>query len=253
LGLVAAAVIIMIALTGIVLVHRKSLGLDKVSLRAPGYGVSQIAPDAWDMLPLPSGDLLVATKQGLFLRSGAAWRMALPHQVRKLHQRGNALYACAKQGLYASGDSGATWEGLLTGREVKALHFRDGRILAATPKGIFATSERIPAGWETVVSFEPQTIDVREFRHGDEGFFIIAKEGVFTAREGGTPSREPLPAAGESRGTVDLQKLITDIHSGEFFGKYFFAVIDASAAGMVVLTLTGIYVWYIPRRMRQRR
>ncbi len=124
LGLFAAVIVIIIAVTGILLVHRKSLGLDTVTLRAPGYSVLQAAPDAWDLLPLESGDVVVATKQGVFVRSGAAWRLALSQQARRLYRRDSVVYACAKKGLFASVDGGMTWTEVFRGEEVKALRFQ---------------------------------------------------------------------------------------------------------------------------------
>lgn len=42
--------------------------------------------------------------------------------------------------------------------------------------------------------------------------------------------------------TVD--KVILDIHTGRFFGKFGTLVMDASAIALLILSFTGIYMWY---------
>jgi len=250
IGLGAAIVIIATSLTGILLVHRKSLNLDKISVRAPGYSASQ-APDAWDMLVLKGGDHLVATKQGLFLRSGTVWTRPLPQQVKKLLQSQNVIYAGGKQGLFASHDRGRTWKGLLAGTEVKAIRVEGRNIYVATAKTLLSARRGEPTRWEQALSFEPLTLDVRDVLVSEKGFLVIAKEGVFRAEGGGPLRAEPLPLPARGAEAVELQKLITDIHTGDFFGSFFYIFVDASAVGLVVLTLTGVYLWYVPRKRRR--
>ena len=44
---------------------------------------------------------------------------------------------------------------------------------------------------------------------------------------------------------------LADIHIGELFGKYFFAVVDASAVGLPALTVIGAYIRYVRRQKRR--
>jgi uncharacterized iron-regulated membrane protein len=41
------------------------------------------------------------------------------------------------------------------------------------------------------------------------------------------------------------------MHTGDFFGRWFFLVVDLTAAGLILLTLTGVYLWWWPRRRKR--
>lgn len=251
IGIGAAVIVIILSVTGILLVHRKSLGLDKITVRVPASASPQ-HPDAWDTLVLSNGGLLAATKQGLFLRTGGVWTRPLPQQVRRLLRDGSVIYAGGKQGLFASSDRGRTWEALLSNVEVKALRARAGALYVATPRAVLSARRDEPGRWKQVLAFGTQTLDVRDLIVTDREFLVVAKEGLFRSGADGLLRAEQLPLPGPRSGAVELQKLITDIHTGDFFGPYFFVLVDASAAGLVVLTITGLYVWYVPRSRRRK-
>ena len=46
---------------------------------------------------------------------------------------------------------------------------------------------------------------------------------------------------------ISLERFILDAHSGRFFGKYGVYVIDAAAILMLILAITGIWLWSVRR------
>jgi len=50
---------------------------------------------------------------------------------------------------------------------------------------------------------------------------------------------------------VELQKLVTDLHTGAFFGSWFTVVIDLVALSMVFFALSGVWLWYVPWKRKR--
>jgi uncharacterized iron-regulated membrane protein len=104
-----------------------------------------------------------------------------------------------------------------------------------------------------MISFSEKPIDIRNFSVDESGIVIAAKEGVFTSVSGKELEPEILPIKKKQKEKIDLQKLITDIHTGEFFGQFFYIFMDLTAVGMVAMSITGLYIWYRPRKKKAGR
>lgn len=252
-GLVTAVIVVIVSITGMLLIHKKALGLNSVSVTLPAYAPPKAA-DAFDLLALGADTIVVATKQGVYVREAGAWTLSLPSPTKKLYRHDGTLYACAKDGLYASAQ-GTSWTKLFSGQEVKALHFSGSTLVIAAAEGIYRKSREGGETWEEVASFSKKPIEIRSFSHDGEGMILVAaKEGVFTADGAKTLSPETLPLKEQKREKIDLQKLITDMHTGELFGRYFYLLMDFTALGLVAISVTGVYLWYIPaKRKKQKR
>jgi hypothetical protein len=247
-GLVTALVVILVSATGILLVHRKSLGLSKVSLSLPGYAAPTV-PDAWDIVTAPDGSTLVTTRQGIYRRSGGGWEQVLNSPTRQFVPADGLLYAAARDGVFASGDGGRSWQPVLQG-EVKALLNSAEGLIAATTASIYRQVPGKLEEWQTLHAFGAKPLDVRKLLSAADGLQLAAKEGVFTLA-GGRLQPLPLPPAAAGPQKVELQKIVTDLHTGDFFGRWFFLVVDLTAAGMILLTLTGVYLWWWSRQRRR--
>jgi hypothetical protein len=248
-GLVTALVVIIVSATGILLVHKKSLGLNKVTFILPGYA-APATPDVWDIVPAPDGSTLAATKQGLYRSTGGEWGQVLASPTRQILPLGERLYAAAREGLFASDDNGQSWQLVLARGEVKALLAGADGLTAATVNGIYRQSPENRDEWQTLLAFDKKPLDVRKLLPAPGSLLLATKEGVFSLA-GGRLQPAPLPAGASSPQQIDLQKIVTDLHTGDFFGKWFFLLVDLTAAGLILLTLTGVYLWWWPRRRRR--
>jgi ligand-binding sensor domain-containing protein len=199
------------------------------------------------------GTRLIATKQGVFMQAAHGWTLSLQVPAKRLYAHRGAIYACAKDGLYESEDGGRSWRNLLPGQEARAVHFSRGEIVAAAAKGIYRRRDKGEGTWEMLVPFGKEPLDVREMAFTQDGLLIAAKEGIFTTGADGGLRREDLPVSREMAEKVELKKVITDLHTGEFFGKLFYLVADATALGLVLLSATGVYLWYRPRKATRTR
>jgi len=246
-GLALSVIVIITAITGILLIHKKALGLNKITVSVPGYTSPQ-SIDAWDILATQEGLVVVATKQGVFVHEEREWRMPLHSPTKKLYMKDGVIYSCSKDGLYASKD-GKRWDKLFSGQEVMAVQKSKDGLLIAAAEGIYKKRPEEDK-WEIAASFFQKPLEIRDLMSNEKGILLSAKEGIFTA-EGSVLKKEQLPVI-KKEGRIELKKLITDIHTGEFFGSYFYLLMDASAVGLIVLSITGIYLWWWPKRNRRR-
>jgi hypothetical protein len=53
-------------------------------------------------------------------------------------------------------------------------------------------------------------------------------------------------------GSWRAAKVVTDLHSGKILGTAGKLAIDATAVAIVGLTLTGVYLWWLPK-LRKRQ
>lgn len=50
---------------------------------------------------------------------------------------------------------------------------------------------------------------------------------------------------------MDLAKLVTEVHTGRFFGDYFFWLVDISTVGMIVLAFSGVMIVFYRKKMKK--
>jgi photosystem II stability/assembly factor-like uncharacterized protein len=52
---------------------------------------------------------------------------------------------------------------------------------------------------------------------------------------------------------MDVVKLVTEIHTGRFFGSYFYMLVDLATIGIVFLTISGILIAYFRAKVKNRK
>lgn len=102
-----------------------------------------------------------------------------------------------------------------------------------------------PEGTPVLVASDHGAILVQE----SEGQWIKAKHSSHHLRV-----EERLFAKTEIRQEpLTWGKVITDLHSGEFFGGWLNLFYYLSALSLIGLTATGMYLWYIPWSQKRKR
>ena len=52
---------------------------------------------------------------------------------------------------------------------------------------------------------------------------------------------------------MDLSKLITEIHTGRFFGSYFYWLVDLASFGMIGLAVSGLMVVFYRKKIKKAK
>lgn len=85
----------------------------------------------------------------------------------------------------------------------------------------------------------------------DREVFINAVTGTLTEKNGYNQNTQVHPQAGIKRG-INWNKVMKDLHTGKFGGETGKLLIDFTSLIIIGLTLTGIYLWLVPKwRKRQ--
>jgi photosystem II stability/assembly factor-like uncharacterized protein len=82
--------------------------------------------------------------------------------------------------------------------------------------------------------------------------------GLFVSRDGGGHWKESelsnsVKNASEPVREMDLVKLITEIHTGRFFGNYFMLLVDLATLGLILLVISGIWIGANRSKIRRRK
>jgi uncharacterized iron-regulated membrane protein len=228
LGLATAAVVIFLAITGVLLNHAHRLGLDKAHVTADWllawYGVR-----SQEAVSFPAGAHWVSwTGSGLHLDG----RFVLDAEASPLGAAaaGNQLIAVAfKQGLVLLTPSGEVVERVgresLPGTVERIGVSGQGKLVIETPHGIFATDAEM-------VAWQPEAA---------EPLWSLAQQTPAALQE----ALKDQHAAGPS-----VERVLQDLHSGRIFGAWGPWLMDAAAIAFIVLAVTGIYYWWSRRAMQ---
>lgn len=88
-------------------------------------------------------------------------------------------------------------------------------------------------------------------RDGDQ-WFVLDTLSMQTGNPVSAPLELPkidvLPAALQRNHSISWQKIMQDLHSGRFFGDVGVFVIDVAAIILLMLALSGFWIWYSRRK-----
>lgn len=232
-GLVTAALVAWLALTGIALNHTQGLALD-----------ARYVTSRW----LLAGYGLTPPEQVVSYRVGEDW----------VSQVGERLYLNAREidGEYHSPLVGAV--ALKAWRVIGV----EGRLLVLTPQGelleTLGGAHGVPAGMLALGVHAGRHLVVRA-AHGD----YLADEELLTwqqrraieaewARTADTPPllRQALLEAYRGR-MLRVERVLRDLHSGRLLGRYGHLLMDLAAAGFLFLAASGLGMWFL-RKNNQR-
>jgi hypothetical protein len=238
IGLLALALVIVLAITGIMLNHTEDFKLDETyvnnHLLLSWYGIEpDDAPVSYQIDNKDKQHIISAWQHQLFFDD-----LAITHLEQTVH---GAIGA--EQFIVIALDNAIillSYEGELIERISTSLSFSNIQRLGMKYKRpVIETSEPL-------------------YYMADEHILdwdVISNEGVdwtepYTLSD---QEKEKLLVAYRGNG-LKLERVILDLHSGRIFGHYGIYLMDAAAIALLWLSLSGLWVWSSRRRkMRQKK
>src|SRR6266699_2927694 len=230
IGFAAMLFFLILAVTGLVLNHDHSLGIDGRFVHAEWlarwYGIKSEPPRQ----VFRSGHHVLAAANGRWLLDGEISGEKLPQPVG-LVDLADIFVVASDTALYVYRENGELIEklgpGALPGSPVRAIGSSVRGIVLRTPSGIFASADALswrPAPQPSVRWSAPAELPVSEQRAYEQAL---------------TPG-------------ISVQQLLLDLHSGRFAGHYGPLAVDFMALLLAILSLTGAWLFLVPRMHRGR-
>jgi len=190
----------------------------------------------------------------------AVWSHALPPLSALLSLRAEPefLYAASASGLYKSFNRGQSWikDPHDEVEDASALFASSGDIshlTLASADGLFTTTDGGDT-WRAAKPLPESHGRITRLAKTGKGLLAGSTAGLFISQDGGKSWREGnIPASGQAEKRMDLVKLITEIHTGRFFGNYFMLLVDLATVGLVVLVVSGFIITYYRSAVKARK
>ena len=230
IGFAAMLFFLILIVTGLVLNHGHGLGLDGRFVHAEWlarwYGIKSEPPRQ----VFRSGHHGLIAANGRWLLDGKISGEKLPQPVG-LAEFADIFVVASDAALYVYRENGELIEklgpGALPGSPVRAIGSSARGIVLRTASGIFASADALswrPARQRSVHWSAPAELSTSERQAYEEAL---------------TPG-------------VSVQQLLLDLHSGRFAGRYGPLVVDLLALLLAILSLTGAWLFLVPRMHRGR-
>jgi photosystem II stability/assembly factor-like uncharacterized protein len=178
------------------------------------------------------------------------------------------FYVGTRKGLFKSFNRGRNW--------VKDKNISTALSLLVNPKNIanmtITTGKRILVSGDGGDSWKQMKLNPKQrsssgpvnitriFQTQSPSPILLAgtASGLFLSKDGGESWQEQELANGVKNDSadarkMDLVKLITEIHTGRFFGNYFMLLVDLATLGLVLLVISGIWVGVNRKRLSRRK
>ena len=230
IGIAAVVFFLFLAVTGVVLNHATELGLDKRYVHAAWlarwYGIAPQAPSH----AFRSGQHDLVAANGRWLLDGRISGEKFPQPVGLAELPGMVVVASSAS-LYVYGQDGVLVDRLektaLPGIPVQAIGSGARQLVLRTAAGIFETTDTLswhPTPRGAIAWSAPAELSAAE----RERYAELLEPGV------------------------SVQRMLQDLHSGRFAGRYGPLVVDLLAVFLALLSLSGAWLFLKPRHHRPR-
>lgn len=166
-------------------------------------------------------------------------------------------------GLVQSFNNGKTWNVSLRDKSVQAIasYFEDDKenIIVATPTELFKSRDNGQT-WENLTKNKNMDIIINVVNFaGTAKKYLLAgtNEGLFSIDRENNWEYLNLNIAKDNRNPesmeMSLLKLITEIHTGRFFGNYFYLIFDIASVFLIIVSITGVYIFFFRIRVWQKQ
>ena len=222
-----------------------------------------------------SRSLYIGTAGGIFKSTDGGrhwdkkWEDTLPSPLSlvSLDTDPEFVYAGTPDGLYKSYNKGITWiHDTISNKAVRQLEVDPGNtthIYLATSHHLFIS----PDGGDTwnPLNFEKDdgmTLDnltlIRTARQSSPTLIAGTSKGLFISKNGGrawqaTSLAETIQQKSGGHLKMDLVKLMTEIHTGRFFGDYVYLLVDIATVGLVTLVFSGFGLAFYRKRIAKSK
>jgi hypothetical protein len=230
IGALAAIFFLLLAASGMMLNHTGVLGLDAQQIRslplARWYGLdAEAVPWTYRF-----GRHVLAWGNGMWLLDG---RIVAEDALPPVGLTGldGLLYIASAESLAVYGADYRLVERVaasaLPAGPITAIGLKDKQLQLRTQAGIFASADTI--SWKRA-----------------------AEAGIAWSNANPAPSALQHELAAQLVPGISLARLLADLHSGRIFGRYGALVVDALAVLLIVLALSGGWMFVRPRRRLRR-
>ena len=230
IGLAAVVFFLFLAVTGVVLNHGTELGLDRSYVHAAWlakwYGVSPETP----RLAFRSGrhDLIAAN--GRWMLDGRIAGEKLPQPVG-LVELPDMVVVASSTSLYLYGKDGALIDRLETSAlpavPVQAIGADQRQLVLKTASGSFQSRDAL--SWHSA-----------------------PRDGVAWSHPADLSAAERDRYAELLKPGISVQRILLDLHSGRFAGRYGPLAMDLIAVLLGVLSLSGVWLYFKRKHRRER-
>lgn len=220
-GVLVSLFFLTLAVTGIALNHTEALDLARTQVGASWlmrwYGIKAE--------PAPQGYLF---ERGYFVGNAQHWVMdgkplpVVPEPTVGAVEAGGVRYLATASALYLYQPDGTLIEKLvdsaLPDAPISRVGLEQGSVLIESPHGIFASEDGIdwrPIGAEHAIWAHPQPLPANLAAQASRLF---------------SPS-------------LPLERVLLDVHSGRIFGRYGPLLMDLAALILMVLSLSGVWIY----------
>jgi photosystem II stability/assembly factor-like uncharacterized protein len=198
-------------------------------------------------------------------------RLPIPHSLISLSAEPEFFYAGTQEGFYKSFNGGRSW---IRDRnnDIESVHLirssekNISRLIVASMDQIFQTKNGGDEWKEISLSDAKDELnapikigDLLYLGEANHSVLLLASDqGLIVSSDEGKNWRIPEletnseKLASEDR-KMDLVKLITEIHTGRFFGSYFVLLVDLATLGLLGLVFSGLWILYQRNRGRKKK
>jgi len=230
IGFAAMLFFLILAVTGLALNHGQALGLDGRAVHAGWlarwYGIKTEPPRH----AFRSEHHVLIAANGRWLLDGRASGQTLPEPLG-LIELADIFVVASETALYVFREDGELIEklgpGMLPGVPVQAIGSSARSMVLRTASGVFTSADALswrPLTQQGVLWSAPAELSVAQRQAYEEAL---------------TPG-------------VSVQQLLLDLHSGRFAGRYGPVFVDLLALLLAAVSVTGAWLFLVPRLHRGR-
>jgi hypothetical protein len=180
-------------------------------------------------------------------------------------QQPEKIYVAGKEGVWMSRDAGQNFTPMSAGlpashylRDTNCLllveNHNQTRLYAGTRDGLYYCSPDM-IRWQSVQNPKLQKTEIIDLLKTDQEIFVFTKAGCFVASLSTNP---PVFRARELKTPPDFKprapffRFMLKLHDGSLFGLAGRLMADIVGLILIFLSLSALYLWYVPWRRRRR-